>query len=100
MRFVGSLEVARYIETHPSDAAVLQSWVAEMRHRAWPDHVALGADFRSADVSKPPRVIFKFASANVQIETVIDFRRRVVLLTKIKLKQIGAAYVMATAGNA
>jgi mRNA-degrading endonuclease HigB of HigAB toxin-antitoxin module len=84
MKFVGQIEVAEFVRTHPPQAEDLRAWMAEVRHRNWPDANALSADFQSIDRSKPPLTIFRLAESALTIEALIDFRTGVVLLTEIR----------------
>jgi hypothetical protein len=54
-----------------------------MKHRMWGSADALAADFLNVDASGLPTVIF-YLEASLRIETLIDFRNSVVLLTAIQ----------------
>jgi hypothetical protein len=64
-------------------AEMLRSWAYEIRYCAWANELELIAAFPSVDVSNFPAAIFVLASAAIRIETLIDFRLGIVLLTHI-----------------
>jgi mRNA-degrading endonuclease HigB of HigAB toxin-antitoxin module len=64
-------------------AEMLRAWMCEIRHCAWANELELIAAFPSVDLSNVPAVIFVLASAAIRIETLIDFRLGIVLLTHI-----------------
>jgi hypothetical protein len=55
----------------------------EIRYCAWANELELIAAFPSVDLSNVPAVIFVLAGAAIRIETLIDFRLGIVLLTHI-----------------
>lgn len=83
MVFLGQTEVAVFLRRHPAEAERLQAWLSEMRHRDWDNAQALSADFRNVDTSSPPRAIFQLGDPPLRIETLIDFRTKVVLVLGI-----------------
>jgi mRNA-degrading endonuclease HigB of HigAB toxin-antitoxin module len=83
MRFVGQMEVATFLGNHPNDRDRLQAWLAEIKHRNWDSPEAISADFPNLDMSQPPIAVFRLGHAALRIETLIDFRNRVVALRRI-----------------
>jgi hypothetical protein len=84
MRFVGLAEIEAFIRDHPPDAEMVRAWVFEMKSRRWDRPEAVIRDHRGANTSRSPTVTFSLASAPVQIETLIDFRNSIVVLTNIQ----------------
>jgi mRNA-degrading endonuclease HigB of HigAB toxin-antitoxin module len=84
MKFLGQVEASAFMRDYPAEAETLRAWIAEIRCGRWDSPRKLSADYRNVDVSCPPRVIFRFAGAPIQVETVIDFRIGVVLVTDIQ----------------
>jgi mRNA-degrading endonuclease HigB of HigAB toxin-antitoxin module len=84
MRFVGQTEIAAFLAEYPGDSDGLRAWLAEMKHRSWSSPDALAADFLKVDASSLPAVIFYLEPIALRIETLIDFRNGVVLLTAIQ----------------
>lgn len=83
MRFAGLTEISAFIAQWPAYADVVRAWLAEMKSRAWPSAAALASDFPNVDASRLPVVVFYLGSQSVRVETVIDFRNSIVLLTQI-----------------
>lgn len=83
MRFLGQTEVSEFLAGWPDCGPPVRAWVSEMKHRDWECAAALKADFGLVDISASPAVVFHLQPATVRIDTVIDFRRRIVLLTAI-----------------
>ena len=92
MRFVGLTEVASFVLQCPDQSEVVRAWLTEMRHRTWVTAASLLSDFPNADASRPPDVVFHLAAGSVRIETIIDFRTGVVLLTRIHHPTMTLAY--------
>jgi mRNA-degrading endonuclease HigB of HigAB toxin-antitoxin module len=65
------------------DADALRAWVYELEHRDFGDPQRLIAGFRQVDLSKAPVAIFHLAGTPLRIDTLIDFRTEVVLVTHI-----------------
>jgi mRNA-degrading endonuclease HigB of HigAB toxin-antitoxin module len=83
MRIVGQIEVATFLSDHPNETDRLQAWLAEIKHRNWDSREALSADFPNLDMSQPPLTVFRLGQAALRVETLIDFRNRVVVLRTI-----------------
>lgn len=66
------------------DAARLRSWLYEVRHRSWRGLTALKSDYSCLDISEPPLTAFVLASAPVRIETIIDFKLGLLVVTAVK----------------
>lgn len=92
MRFVGQTEIAAFLAEYPDRSEGLRAWLAEVKYRSWGSADALAADFLNADASGLPTVIFYLDSRSLQIETLIDFRNGVVLLTAIQRPAMTSAY--------
>ena len=84
MRFVGQTEIASFLAECPGYALPVRAWLAEMKHRRWTNADAIVADFLNVDASRLPTVVFNLEPAALRIETLIDFRNGVVLLTAIQ----------------
>lgn len=84
MRFAGQTEVAIFLAECPDQGDGLRAWLTEMKHRTWGSADALAVDFLNVDVSCLPVVIFYLEPTALRIETLIDFRNGVVLLTAIQ----------------
>jgi mRNA-degrading endonuclease HigB of HigAB toxin-antitoxin module len=84
MRFVGQAEIAAFLAEYPDHSDGLRAWLAEMKHRTWSCADALAADFLNVDTANLPVVIFYLEPTALRIETLVDFRNRVVLLTAIQ----------------
>ena len=65
------------------DADALKAWVYELEHRDFGVPARLTAGFRQVDLSKPPVAVFHLAGTPLRIDTLIDFRTGVVLVTHI-----------------
>jgi hypothetical protein len=85
MRVVGLDLVSCRLNEDPfsQKADALRAWVSELEHRDFFTSAQLAAAFRQVDMSAPPITIFHLAYAPLRIDTVIDFRTRVVLVTRI-----------------
>jgi mRNA-degrading endonuclease HigB of HigAB toxin-antitoxin module len=92
MRFVGQTEIAAFLAECPDQRDGLQAWLAEMKHRSWGSADALAADFLNVDASALPAVIFHLKPTALRIETLIDFRNGVVLLTAIQRPAITSSH--------
>jgi mRNA-degrading endonuclease HigB of HigAB toxin-antitoxin module len=84
MRFVGQTEVATFLRDYPAESERLQAWVAEMRQRNWQNLQEMTTAFRDIDPSRSPLIVFRFEKPPMHIETVIDFRAKVLVLLAIK----------------
>jgi mRNA-degrading endonuclease HigB of HigAB toxin-antitoxin module len=85
MKLLGQAEAAAFLQGHPTQADRLQAWLSEIRFRRWRNSDALAADFRSADTSASPKVVFHLGRPTLVIETLVDFRKEIVLLTEIRM---------------
>lgn len=85
MKFLGQSEIAAYVHDHPGEAEMLRAWVGEIKHGTWETAEGLRADFLEVDVSTPPLAIFRLGRRPVRVETIFDFRNRIVLLTALRL---------------
>jgi mRNA-degrading endonuclease HigB of HigAB toxin-antitoxin module len=83
MRFVGLTEIATFVAQCPDRADAVRAWLTEMKHRNWANAAALASDFANADASELPVIVFYLGPQSVRIETLIDFRNGIVMLTKI-----------------
>ena len=85
LKVLGQDVVQAYLTKRSSlaEAEVLRAWVYELKHweRIEPDHLITA--FQKVDLSAAPRVVFHLSSAPLTIETLIDFRAGVVLITDI-----------------
>lgn len=85
MRVVGLDLVAEYAaRASEQDATRLRSWLYEVRHRSWRNLTALKSDYSCVDISNPPCTAFVLASAPVRIESIIDFKRGLLVVTAVK----------------
>ena len=85
MKLLGQVEVADFVRGHPDEAEILGAWLSEVRHRNWADSKALMAEFRSAQAQQPPYAVFRLGRTPVLVETVIDYRNGVVLVTRLSV---------------
>ncbi len=87
MRFLGKAKIAEFIrsQSDPGIAEILRAWSLEVVYRTWDGPAALKNDFKGADVSRPPDVVFWLRSAPVRIDAIVDFRNRTVLLTSVQM---------------
>ena len=83
MRFLGQSEISEFLVGRPDCGSLVRAWVSELKHRDWDCAAALQADFRLVDISALPTVTFHLQPATLRIDTLIDFRRRIVLLIAI-----------------
>jgi mRNA-degrading endonuclease HigB of HigAB toxin-antitoxin module len=83
MRFVGKTEVGGFLAQAPEYDDTVKAWAAEMKHGHWHSAAALAADYQNIDISDLPSVIFYLESVELRIDTMIDFRRGIVLLVAI-----------------
>lgn len=84
MKFAGQTEIAAYLAEWPEHGEELRAWLSEMKRRLWSSPVDLVRDFRNVDASRSPVVTFYLAPAGPRVETLINFRLGVVLLTRIE----------------
>ena len=84
MRFVGQTEIAAFLLGSPNQGDGVRAWLAEIKHRRWASAEALAGDFGSVDVSAVPVVVFYLEPRALRIETLVDFRNGVVMLTAIE----------------
>jgi mRNA-degrading endonuclease HigB of HigAB toxin-antitoxin module len=85
MKFLGRTEVVVFLHEHPGQAETLRAWLGEIRHRDWHSREALAADFQSVDATRPPVAVFRLGRPALLIETLVDFRNGIVLLTGIRM---------------
>ena len=85
MKFLGRTEFVAFLGEHPEQAETLRSWLGEIQHRDWGSREALAADFQSVDATRPPLAVFRLGRPALVIETLVDFRNGVVLLTAIRI---------------
>ena len=84
MKFLGRSEVASFLRVYPGQAETLQAWLAEIRHRNWPSPEAFSKDFPQVDTRSLPFAVFRLGRPALKIETLVDFRNGIVLLTEIR----------------
>lgn len=96
MRFVGQTEIAAFLAKCPEQGDVVRAWLTEIKYRRWASAEALAADFLNVDASGLPTVIFHFGTRALQIETLIDFRNGVVLLTAIQRLPMASGHLRQT----
>lgn len=85
MRFLGQVEVAEFARAHPAEAGVLSAWLNEVRQGKWANSKALVADFRFAEAQQPPYAVFRLGPTPVSVETIIDYRNGVVLVSRLSV---------------
>jgi mRNA-degrading endonuclease HigB of HigAB toxin-antitoxin module len=95
MRFLGQTEIASFLAQCPEQAQAVRAWLAEIRYGRWPGPEALAADFLDVDASDPPVVVFQLLPIGVRIETLVDFRNGIVLLTAIQRQPMIGPYTPA-----
>jgi len=84
MKFAGQTEIAAYLSEWPEQGDDVRAWLSEMKRRAWSSAADLVRDFQNVDASHSPLVIFYLVPVGPRIETLINFRLGVVLLTRIE----------------
>ena len=84
MRFVGLTEIAAYLVDRPTDADAVRAWLTEIRHGTWANVDALALDFAHIDASQPPAIVFVLRGGHLWIETLINFRIGLAVLTGIR----------------
>jgi mRNA-degrading endonuclease HigB of HigAB toxin-antitoxin module len=84
MKFLGQVEAATFLREHPRQAETLRAWLGEIQHRNWHSPEALAADLHNVDTTSPPLAVFRLGRAALEIETLVDFRSGIVLLTGIR----------------
>lgn len=85
MRLLGYLEVADFVRRHPGETEVLGAWLNEVRHKRWADRKAVEAEFRMAEGSWPGHAVFRIGPTPVFVDSVIDYRNGVLLVTQLSL---------------
>ena len=100
MKFLGLVEVADFARRHPGEAETLWAWVAEIRNHSWESVGDLSASFRSVDIAKLPEVIFRLGDTPLKINTLINLRKGILLLTSIDLPAIALRSITLHQGNA
>jgi len=83
MKFLGRSELSSFMLSHPINAESVRAWVREIQNCVWRNLDALAADFQNVEAGEPPRAVFQFGQPPLRIETLIDFRNGIVLLTGI-----------------
>jgi mRNA-degrading endonuclease HigB of HigAB toxin-antitoxin module len=85
MKFLGRIELVAFLREHPEQAETLQAWLSEIQYRDWRTRDALTADFQSVDAARTPLAVFRLGRPALVIETLVDFRNGIVLLTGIRI---------------
>jgi mRNA-degrading endonuclease HigB of HigAB toxin-antitoxin module len=83
MKFLGRTEIATFVAQYPSHAEDLRVWLVELENLTWTSADALLKDYPRADASRLPALIFYLGPTRLRIETLVDFRNGIVLLTSI-----------------
>jgi hypothetical protein len=86
---MGQTEIAAFLGAWPPYGDTVRAWLTEIKQRQWLSAPELAADFRQVDTSGLPLVIFYLAPLAVRIETLINFRLGIVLLTRIDPPAVG-----------
>jgi mRNA-degrading endonuclease HigB of HigAB toxin-antitoxin module len=84
VKVLGQTEAATFLREHPEQAEKLRALLAEMRSRDWTTPEALTADFRSVDTTCLPLAVFRIGKPALVVETLVDFRNGIVLLTDLR----------------
>ena len=92
MRFLGYTEVASFMAQHPLHGEALGAWLCEIQYHDWRSPEALSADFRGVEVTQP-FTVFRLGIRPLLIETIVDFRNQIVLLTGIRVAGESAALI-------
>jgi len=85
MKFLGRTQLAAFLRDHPEQADTLQAWLSEIQYRDWRTRDALASDFQSVDATRTPLAVFRLGRPALVIETLVDFRNGIVLLTGIRI---------------
>jgi mRNA-degrading endonuclease HigB of HigAB toxin-antitoxin module len=83
MRLLGQIFLEELMRRRPECAAALRAWRNEMRYRSWDSIAALAAAYNEIDLSELPVASFRVGSPALQIQTLIDMRAGVVLITNV-----------------
>jgi hypothetical protein len=83
VRLVGQAHLEEAIRSRPESAGALRAWRSEICHRPWETAEALASSFRGADVSDLPVATFYVGSPPLQIDTLLDIRAGVLLVTDV-----------------
>jgi len=83
MKLVGQTHLEEAVRCRPDCADALRAWESEIRHRTWKTAAALTPFFRGVDPSRLPVATFRLGSPALRIETLIDMRTGVVLVTNV-----------------
>jgi mRNA-degrading endonuclease HigB of HigAB toxin-antitoxin module len=84
MRFVGQTEICALLAAWPEHGDALRAWASEIKYRWWKSAEDLVADFRDVDASRNPVVVFYLVPVGLRIETLINFRLGIVLVTDFR----------------
>jgi mRNA-degrading endonuclease HigB of HigAB toxin-antitoxin module len=84
MRLLGQSELADFTERHKGAAEDVRAWLSEIKHQRWTGPSDLARGMFKVDFLNPPRARFHVAAATLVIETIIDFKSGVVLVTGIQ----------------
>lgn len=97
MKLLGQTEVCAFMGECPGHGDTLMAWSSELKHRRWKSAAELAADFGRIDVSGVPVVVFHLAPEWLRVETIINFRLGIILVTGLQLPA-GTAQVFQTQG--
>lgn len=88
MRVLGTHLLSAFIDAqaNPASAEAVRAWLAEFTESDWASPEELQRSFRSLDQSCPPVAAFNLHAdqAEVRVEAMIDFEKRLVLITDVQ----------------
>jgi mRNA-degrading endonuclease HigB of HigAB toxin-antitoxin module len=84
MRFVGQTEIFAFLAAWPVHGDTVRAWAGEIKRCRWMSAAELAADFQNVDISGVPVVVFYLRPASLRIDTLIDFRLGIVLVTGVQ----------------
>ncbi|PVZ77818.1 hypothetical protein C9426_35435 [Serratia sp. S1B] len=85
MRLCGRNHLEELKQTNPSSTVWVNAWLAELDVAVWKSGQDAMKQFPRASCVDGQSFIFKVDGSNVVIETIIDFKLLLVLITSIKV---------------
>lgn len=85
MRVVGAGVIDAYLAANPPSltSEFLRALIYELRENYWKKPQVLASAFPKADLSALPKAVFRLDDGAVLVDTLVDFRTGVVLVTGI-----------------
>lgn len=85
MRVVGADVIDAYLAARPPSLTTefLRALIYELREHSWKKPQVFASAFPKADLSALPKAVFRLEDGAVLVDTLVDFRTGVVLVTGI-----------------